>query len=291
MIKKVLMCLTLYVLIIMPSNIYALGNNDIITNSNGVEMTVEEYNNLRKLFSEAYIDTMTRDEFEEKMSMGIDFDNVHYDKKYIKTDYNHLTGETTSTEISELEYMMAGTNPNSILPQATYIETAYKWIFLGYAPVGNNTVYMTFIGHWKIMPATRSFDVIAARFVNMYVINGTQEGKQIYTINNGNYNYVSYSFNGTNISNQSNGFGISMNLLNDPDLTFLELEIDASVHAEDFPATIFASYQHAVSTTTLSESQNYTLTSIGLGSVIHFLNNSTMAKYDGMQGTYITFTS
>lgn len=82
-----------------------------------------------------------------------------------------------------------------------------------------------------------------------------------------------------------------MNLLNDSNLTALELDIDASLSMSNYPVQINASYQHAVSTTTLSESQNYTLSTIGLGDVIHFLDNNTIAKYDGMQGTYITFTS
>ena len=143
---------------------------------------------------------------------------------------------------------------------------------------------MCFVAHWKIIPATRSFDVIATRIINLDVINGTQGGKQFYTIN-GNTSYVNYNFNGTNINNQSNGFGISMNLINDPDLSALELEITSSLEVTNYPAIIYASYQHATSSVTLAESKNYTLSYLGMGDVILFANNSTAAKYDGMGGT------
>jgi hypothetical protein len=277
-------------LFIIPLNVLAIGNGNTIINSEGVEMTLEQYNNLKKLFSDMYIDTMTQDDFDEKMSMGIDFDNVQSIKKYIKTEYNHLTGEKTSTEISALEYMMAGTNPNMNNPQATLVETAYKWVLLAVSRFSNtNYGYLSVTGHWKIMPSTRSFDVNAVRFVNASVINGTQSGKQFYTLNGNNY-VINYSYNGTNMNDLSNGFGISMNLVNDS-ITGLESEISASISFDNYPAGFFGSYQHAVSTTTLSESKNYTLSSIGLGNVIHFLDTDTIAKYDGMEGVYTYFMS
>lgn len=284
MIKKVVMSLVLFILIIIPINAFALGHLDTIINSNGVEMTLEEYTNLRKVYSELHIDTMTQDDFDEAMAMNFDFDSAQSVLKYYRTEYNHLTGQTTSTEITEAEYISGGMNNNNNQPQATYVETNYKWILLNVLHA-NDDVFFSLTAHWKIMPSTRSFDVIAARFVNLGVINGTQGGKQMYTISGSN-GYINYSFNGTNIHSLSNGYGISMNLVNDSGLTALELELDGCLEVTSYPAVIYASYQHATSSTTLSESQEYTLSSVGLGNVINFTYSSTSNKYDGMPGTY-----
>ena len=287
MIKKFVVCFIFYLLMIIPINIFALENDELIVNSNGVEMSKEDYNNLRKYFGELHIDTMTQDEFDEQMQL--DFDNVHGVLKYIRTDYNHITGEVTSTEITEEEYMNAGLDKDNNQPRSNFAESDYKYINL-VAGNTNGAAFLSFVTHWKIMPATRSFDVNAARLVNLDVINGTQGGKQFYTIS-GNTSYINYSFNGTNINNQSNGFGISMNLVNDTNLTGLELEITSCLEVTNYPAIIFASYQHAITTLSLDESKSYTLSSSGLGSVITYANSSTYSKYDGMTGVYYYFTS
>ncbi|MBR4230659.1 MAG: hypothetical protein IKR74_00690 [Bacilli bacterium] len=281
MIKKFVVCFIFYLLMIIPINIFALENDELIVNSNGVEMTLEDYNNLKKYFSDMHIDTLTQDEFDEQMQL--DFENVNKTIKYYRTDYNHITNETISTEITEEEYNNGGLDKELNLPRSNYIESNYKWLSLG-AGSSYGDAFLCFVAHWKIIPATRSFDVIATRIINLDVINGTQGGKQFYTIN-GNTSYVNYNFNGTNINNQSNGFGISMNLINDPDLSALELEITSSLEVTNYPAIIYASYQHATSSVTLAESKNYTLSYLGMGDVILFANNSTAAKYDGMGGT------
>ena len=280
MIKKLIVYLAINLLMLIPINIFALENDDVIINSNGVQMTRDQYNNLRKYFSDMHIDVLTQDEFEEQMQL--DFENVHNSLKYFRTDFNHITGEANSTEITEEEYMSAGLDKENEQPRSSYVESTYKWISLSASNV-NGAAFFCFVAHWKIMPATRSFDVIAARLIDLDVINGTQGGKQFYTIN-GTTSYVTYSFNGTNINNQSNGFGISMNLLNDTGLTALELEITSSLEVTDYPAIIYASYQHATSNVTLDQSKSYTLSNLGLGNVILYGNSSITAKYDGMPG-------
>lgn len=53
------------------------------------------------------------------------------------------------------------------------------------------------------------------------------------------------------------------------------------------PFTVYGTYQHATSDLTLSQSQNYTFSSSGLGSVLKFAN-SVSSKYDGMKGVSAT---
>ena len=287
MIKKFVVCFAFCLLMIIPMNIFALENDEIIVNSNGVQMTREDYTNLRKYFGELHIDALTQEEFDEQMQL--DFENVHGVLKYFRTDYNHITGETTSTEITEEEYMNAGLDKEINKLRSNFLESDYKYLYLA-ASNNNGAAFLSFVTHWKIMPATRSFDVNAARLYNLGIINGTQAGKQFYTVS-GNTSYISYSFNGTNINNQSNGFGISMNLVNDTNLTGLELEITSSLEVLNYPAIIYTSYQHAITNLTLDESKSYTLSSLGMGDVILFNSNSTAAKYDGMGGTDFYFFS
>lgn len=287
MTKKLVMYFAIFLLMVMPMKVFGLESDEVFINSNGVEMTMEQYNNLRKYFGEMHIDVLTQEEFDEQMEL--DFDNVQSVIKYFRTDYNHITGEKSSTEITEEEYMRAGLDVSSNAPRSNYVESNYKWLYLG-ANNSNGAAFFSLTAHWKIMPATRSFDVIAARFVDLDVINGTQEGKQFYTIS-GNTSWINYSFNGTNINNQSNGYGISMNLLNDTGLTALELELTGCLEVLDYPAIIYASYQHATSDVTLAESKNYTISYLGMGGVIQFNNNSIAAKYDGMAGTDFYFFS
>lgn len=53
------------------------------------------------------------------------------------------------------------------------------------------------------------------------------------------------------------------------------------------PFTVYGTYQHATSDLTLSQSQNYTFSSSGLGGVLKFAN-SVSSKYDGMKGVSAT---
>lgn len=137
---------------------------------------------------------------------------------------------------------------------------------------------------WKMIPSTRAFDVIAVRYVGMTDIDGTQWGRQIWGTN-GNYSYVDYGWNGTNINRQDNGFGISMNITNDSTINYLENYIESAVQFTGNFQWAGASYQHATSNTTLAQSKSYTLAENGKNGVILFTGNIG-EKYDNMPGVY-----
>lgn len=273
--RKHLLLLLALIVMALPNYVYA----DDYINQNGVVISDENYNNLLKLYSEKRISILTHSDYEEIMSKGIDFNNVEQSTKYIKTEFNQVTGEYEDTEVTEEEFNNYDPNSRS---RATIIETAYKRINLSITPTSGSYAYYTFNALWKIMPATRSYDVIGVRLSNLSVVNGTQDGFQTYDLN-GQTDYVSYSFNGTNTKHFSNGYGVSMNLLNS-DITYLECDIEATLIIDAYPATIFASYQHAVENVTLAQSQDYTI-GVGLGNVFVF-NNYMEYRYDGMEGTY-----
>ncbi|MBE6148532.1 MAG: hypothetical protein E7167_03455 [Firmicutes bacterium] len=277
--KKYILLIGLSILLIYPRKTFALE----YINNNGVTISEENYNNLRKIYSEKYISVLDQDQYDRIMAMNLDFSDVQKTRKYIKTEYNQVTGEVTETLLTEAEYNNVQETPKT---RATVIETAYKYTELALVRVGSENAYFTYTALWKIMPAVRSFDVIGVRFSAMKKINGTQQGKQVYVLN-GVTDFVQYNFNGTNIKNFSNGFGISMNLLNS-NVSYLECTIDSSMDITSLPAGLFTSYQHAVQDVSLATSQDYTL-GVGLGDVFVF-NNNIGSKYDGMQGTYDYFS-
>ena len=113
---------------------------------------------------------------------------------------------------------------------------------------------------------------------------GSQEGIQAYTTN-GNTGIVEYSYNGTNMVLSSNGFGISMNLVDAA--SGFTCEIEATVTATSQWATVYGSYQHAMTSVTLAKSKSYTISHNGYGKVINFAT-AVQNDYDNMQGVSIS---
>ena len=83
----------------------------------------------------------------------------------------------------------------------------------------------------------------------------------------------------------SNGFGISMNLV-DAAQGFT-CEIEAIVTATSQWATVYGSYQHAMTAVTLAKSKSYTISHNGYGKVINFAT-AVQNDYDNMQGVSIS---
>lgn len=254
-----------------------------ITTQSGVRITTEDYNKLIVIYSDAYIQTMTNEDYENFKAKNININNLVKTEKYYKTTYNNLTHEVTNTEVSKNEFN--NYNPDvETLGSSHFVETQYKRLNVSLSANGNGYGDI-FVGLlWKMIPSTRSFDVIAARYVGMSDVDGTQSGKQIWGTN-GNYTYVLYGWNGTNINRQDNGFGISMNITNDSTINYLENYMESAVKFSGNFQWIGASYQHATRTTTLAQSKSYTLAENGKNGVILFTGNIG-ERYDNMPGVY-----
>ena len=214
---------------------------------------------------------------------NININNLVKSEKYYKTVINHLTKEVTNSEVTENEFN--NYNPGvEVQCVNNFVETQYKKLSItlcdDYDGYGEISVGLL----WKMIPSTRAFDVIAVRYVGMTDVDGTQSGRQIWGTN-GNYTYVDYDWNGTNINRQDNGFGISMNITNDSTINYLENYIDSSVKFTGNLQWAGASYQHATSNTTLAQSKSYTLAENGKNGVILFTGNIG-SKYDNMPGVY-----
>lgn len=254
-----------------------------ITNQNGVRISMTDYNLLTNIYSDAYIQTMTNEDYENFKAKNININNLVKSEKYYKTEIDHLNNVVTNTEVTENEFN--NYNPNvQTLSVSNFVETQYKKLSLTLSD-NHNGYGDIFVGLlWKMIPSTRSFDVIAVRYVGMTDVDGTQYGRQIWGTN-GNYTYVNYGWNGTNINRQDNGFGISMNITNDSTINYLENYIGSAVEFTGNFQWAGASYQHATSNTTLAQSKSYTLAENGKNGVILFTGNIG-EKYDNMPGVY-----
>lgn len=254
-----------------------------ITNQNGVRISMTDYNLLTNIYSDAYIQTMTNEDYENFKAKNININNLVKSEKYYKTEIDHLNNVVTNTEVTENEFN--NYNPNiQTLSVSNFVETQYKKLSLTLSD-NHNGYGDIFVGLlWKMIPSTRSFDVIAVRYVGMTDVDGTQYGRQIWGTN-GNYSYVEYGWNGTNINRQDNGFGISMNITNDSTINYLENYIGSAVEFTGNFQWAGASYQHATSNTTLAQSKSYTLAENGKNGVILFTGNIG-EKYDNMPGVY-----
>ena len=258
-------------------------NISYITNQNGVRISMTDYNLLTNIYSYAYIQTMTSKDYENFKAKNININNLVKSEKYYKTEIDHLNNVVTNTEVTENEFN--NYNPNiQTLSVSNFVETQYKKLSLTLSD-NHNGYGDIFVGLlWKMIPSTRSFDVIAVRYVGMTDVDGTQWGRQIWGTN-GNYTYVNYGWNGTNINRQDNGFGISMNITNDSTINYLENYIESAVEFTGNFQWAGASYQHATSNTTLAQSKSYTLAENGKNGVILFTGNIG-EKYDNMPGVY-----
>ena len=254
-----------------------------IINQNGVRISMSDYNLLTNIYSDAYIQTMTNEDYENFKAKNININNLVKSEKYYKTEIDHLNNVVTNTEVTENEFN--NYNPNvQTLSVSNFVETQYKKLSLTLSDNhdGYGDIFVGLL--WKMIPSTRSFDVIAVRYVGMTDVDGTQIGRQIWGTN-GNYTYVNYGWNGTNINRQDNGFGISMNITNDSTINYLENYIESAVEFTGNFQWAGASYQHATSNTTLAQSKSYTLAENGKNGVILFTGNIG-EKYDNMPGVY-----
>lgn len=250
-----------------------------VVNDNGIVMSDEEYNNFLKVHTHEYLMVMNQEKYETLKSL--DYNTVKSDTKYVETAYNSELNITTSKEITEEEYNHAGAI--STYGGTDGIETQYKRLNLTVTDSGNYS-YITNTCTWKMIPSTRSFDVNAIRVANYSIIDGTQDGLQQYTLNGSN-KYVAYSWNGTNIKKASNGFGISMNIVNST-VSYLQSTISARATKGSSTRAVYGTYVHATTDVSLATSQSYTISSSGLGYVLNFPYN-IMQKYDNMGGVEV----
>ncbi len=250
-----------------------------ITNIKAATLTESEYNRLKIIFSDARIATMSDEEAQRFLSYDLEKSNIV--NKYYKV--TETTNGTTTVEVTKEEAENAFQNTTA---RGTVHTTSYKNIQISTTPLQNNRYSVSLKNVWNVTPRAKSYDVIAFRTDDAQVVEGTQYGNQSYwTASSGTYSNITYSYNGTNIVKKTNGFGISMNLVDAA--SYFECDIDALIDATSKYATVYGSYQHAMTNVTLAQSQAYNISHNGYGKVINF-STSVQDYYDGMQGVEIS---
>lgn len=243
------------------------------------ETTEEDYNKLRSIFSDARISLMS----DEEKAIYTDNEVTVEEKLYKGT----LTVNNTYT-YEEIDPSLADdiAANSQISTYASSYETTYKRIKFIDADFGDSSHRLTVYTQWIITPVTQSYDVTAMRVEDAYIVDGSQTGLQIYK-KNGTTGSVNYSPNGTNIRKEDDGFGISMNLVNNA--TNYETDISANVVATSQYAKAYGTYQHAVTDVSLDESQSYTISHNGFGDVVNFATG-VQNLYDRMNGVSISLS-
>ena len=253
-----------------------------IINNNGVVISEEEYENFLKVHTPEYIMTMTQEKYEKLKSF--DFNNIKADSIYVKSTYNDALKLTTQEEITEEEFnnfdIMPILNSDGVAGES--VAKSLSMYLLG----GDYWNYVLLGVAWKGIPKVRSFDVIGFYGDSFEFRNGSQTGEQTYGYN-GKYSTIYYDWNANNTKLFDNGFGISMNIV-DNDIDYLTLEAECDITPTANHGTIFGSYQHATSNITLAKSQKYTLGAGGYGMVFMFDENIA-PRYDDMFGLRIDY--
>ena len=251
----------------------------VTTSAKAATLTNEEYSRLKIIFSDARIAIMSDEDAQRYLSY--DLENSNIVSKYYRV--TETANGTVSTEVTKTEAEEASQANNNNVTRGALHTTTYKNIQITASPISGNGYFVKFFTNWLIMPRVKSYDVDAMRVDDAIIQSGTQKGTQMYRAN-GSVSEVNYSYNGTNMVNQSNGFGISMNLVDAA--TAIECEIEAIVTSTSKWATVYASYQHAASNVTLAQSKAYNISHNGYGEVINFAT-AVENYYDGMQGVSI----
>lgn len=258
-------------------------NDDCYQNNRGVCLSEGELNKLKTFFDISVIDNFTQEETQKFLNSNL----VATQTKYIKSVYQ---GEKviSNTEVTKEEFDNA-TESQKVCNEQTrgddvgYFETSYKSLTSSIFQIGNKYSFaITLL--WKIVPVTRSFDVIAFRTRHLSYSNVS--GAQIYYIA-GSSTIINYNTNSAGYKGLSNGAGISMNLKDDTNITSFSNLILAEMQISEYnysTAHVFTTYQHATSSLTRDQSKSYTLQAGGLGDVLYYSNTNIRNKYDDMTG-------
>jgi hypothetical protein len=245
----------LFVSILTFSLIYTNVSADeevYYTNANGVSMSESEYNYFVSVADEDYPDVVTQD---------------IYDKF---TNYGYFGQPITRVEYDESANMQQMIIP-SVLPQGTVHETQAKKLVLVKA-CGSTYCGITVTLDWKGQPVVKSWDVMGALLYGNLSLVGDPYTDLTYSGGTITYNDPYYV---------GGGFGTSVKL--QTSTTNMRAYQSYDVYGT---GTVFASYQHATTSITKTNSKKYTIGIGGYGGVFHFYG-AAEGVYDHMGGVNV----
>lgn len=261
--------------------------NKTYTNNEGVTINQENYNKIKDLLEDIEIENIDENIYQK---INNSEKAVAYETTIIETEYVKIGNDTfvlnqkviTNDELNDIS--TASTTEGSVVHTTSY-KQLHLWVF------SNSDGTYTFViqNSWKKIPSNKSFDVLAFRWEGTVTENkNTIYGEQIYKISTSQVNppFIEYQYGNGNYKYESNGVGLSQNLVNGDYYYVNQLEITASCSGT---IKLYGTYQHAQGDLTLSDSKSYSISSSGLGNVLYYSNSTIRNTYDNMQGISVSF--
>lgn len=246
--KRVLLTLlAVFAVFGIVQNVYA--EEVYYTNSNGIELTREEYEFLNKFYGPYYTDNMTKAMYDEF---------IEYDLMNSEVEIKKYTIPTLPLLNPEMGYR----SPNHV--------TQAKTLQIGSACFPTFCI-MSLQNTWTESPYVRSWDNIGVYLDGVSLIShdGTYVGSTAGT------NWYE------NLKTESDGVGNSVKLPDVGENIIIDMAFKVTRGG-----TVYGSYQHAMQNTTLLNSKNYTIDLLGEGGVFLY-NGNAVGVYDGMNGVDI----
>lgn len=187
------------------------------------------------------------------------FENMTYDDYEWLKDLNINENEIEIKTIYDMNSLARGTTHVTASKKLTIVKSC------------NSDCSIIVKCQWLKNPVVRSYDVIGVRLSGVEV-TGSISTKV--TSSNGTEYF-------SNLQMFSSGFGVSVKLPTD---TGISVE---QKYAVSKGGTIYASYQHAQSNISLTNSKLYTISSSGYGGVFNFYGSAS-GVYDQMGGVNIS---
>ncbi len=298
--RKICSCLLIVVMCL--SRVISIAASQIeeevfYSNDLGLTLTEREYNEIINYIPEADLVLFNEDEIAYIMS-DVEKNVIASEEIYIKTMYNVIDGEREiiSEEYISKEEMLDSLNVKNIdisnargylaSARVDNVETNMKSIVMNMYSVDYyvKKVYLTCT--WLSIPQCKSFDVIGFRLGGsgyQFNIKGTNNavGHQYY-----DGKTITYNHDHDNIIFPGNGAGFSTNIV-DSVSSSLKVDFSISIRTDKDPLIVYGTYQHATSNVTLSQSQDYEISFLGMGEVLNF-DSSVYSKYDNTPGLIVT---
>jgi len=248
----------------MPFTVYGLSREKVFyVNSNGIEMTEQEYNNLLSVgFTEFQIKNMSLSEFNDNKDLHGQVEARV--KKYYKTVTNTLTGKVIeSREASYDEFLREKENPTK---DTGFIMTS--WIQMTNNIITISDYYKRYKADmfWMSMPPVRSFDTFAIGFndYEIEIVSGIIPLTIVYTYSDGTdiTQTAGYTQKIT-----SKGAGVSFKLPSEHIVglsSYMYYNIGKITSSEVTSLISCSDYVHANRTSTLARATDYNLDFFGI---------------------------
>ena len=252
------------VVIFIPFTVHGLSHEKVFyVNSNGIEMTEQEYNNLLSVgFTEFQIKNMSLSEFNDNKDLHGQVEASV--KKYYKTVTNTLTGKVIeSREASYDEFLREKENPTR---DTGFIMTS--WIQMTNNIITISDYYKRYKADmfWMSMPPVRSFDTFAIGFndYEIEIVSSVIPLTIVYTYSDGTdiTQTAGYTQKIT-----SKGAGVSFKLPSEHIVglsSYMYYNIGKITSSEVTSLISCSDYVHANRTSTLARATDYNLDFFGI---------------------------